>query len=571
LSSLAIPIVTAGLKPDLFGVASVRLSNRGLLVVILTVLVVVGFGFRVCGLNTEGLSDDEFNKLNAVADYRAHGLTSANGEHPFVMKALITISVIGSEKWNQVSWVAANPALKVPVESAVRLPGTVFGALSIGLLFLIASELFGREVGLIAAALEAFDPLTIGFNRIAKEDTFLVFFFLLANVFWLRSQRLAESRPERQPEPLYWATAAAFGAMLASKHLPQMLVISLAYYYTFQAIPETRWRLKKKRFLIFFFLMGLSFLIFDPTIFLPGTWRAMLKFISYGNIGHDSYEFMGRLYSHRVTDWLKGEPWYFYLVLIAVKEPLLILLGFILGVGALFRKQCGDGRYFPLFWLFIWGVTFSFPGGKFTRYSTSLLPAIMIAAAVGIHFAARALAGLCARMLGKDSIKLLVRAALVTVVIGSAVWSTAGAWPHYRLYMNAVAGGARAGSYFPQDEFYDAYMRDVIDEIAKRAHSGARVASELPALSAYYAQQANRSDLNCLDLSDSNDLQKLTPDDFLIDGRGRTYLSNQAMLLRLRQASRPAFTISVGKTAAADVYVMDQDALDALRGVSRQQ
>src|SRR5207244_6162185 len=137
-----------------------------------------------------------------------------------------------------------------------------------------------------------------------------------------------------------------------------------------------------------------SFLIFDPTIFLPGTWRAMLKFISYGNIGHDSYEFMGRLYSHRVTDWLKGEPWYFYLVLIAVKEPLLTLLGFILGVGALFRKQCGDGRYFPLFWLFIWGVTFSFVGGKFTRYSTSLLPAIMIAAAVVIHFAAGALAGL---------------------------------------------------------------------------------------------------------------------------------------------------------------------------------
>jgi len=40
--------------------------------------------------------------------------------------------------------------------------------------------------------------------------------------------------------------------------------------------------------------------------------------------------------------------------------------------------------------------------------------------------------------------------------------------PHYRLYMNALGGGsARAGSYFPQDEFYDAYMRDVMNEIAR--------------------------------------------------------------------------------------------------------
>ena len=192
LSSAAIPIVTAGLKPDLFGAESINSLNRRLLAVMLSVLVVIGFGFRARGLNTEGLTEDELNKLNAVADYRAHGLTSANGEHPFVMKVLLTISVIGAEKWNQSSWAAANPALKIPVESALRIPGAVFGALSIVLLFLITAELFGIEIGLLAAALWTFDPLTIGFNRIAKEDTFLVFFFLLANVFWLRSQRIAE-------------------------------------------------------------------------------------------------------------------------------------------------------------------------------------------------------------------------------------------------------------------------------------------------------------------------------------------------------------------------------------------
>ena len=112
-------------------------------------------------------------------------------------------------------------------------------------------------------------------------------------------------------------------------------------------------------------------------------------------------------------------------------------------------------------------------------------------------------------------------------------------------------------------------MRDALNEIARRARPGARVASELPTVSVYYAQQANRSDLICLNLSDPNDLQKLTSDDFVIDGQGRTYFSNQAILLRLRKASRPAFTISVGATPAADVYVMDQNALEALRGTAQ--
>jgi hypothetical protein len=38
------------------------------------------------------------------------------------------------------------------------------------------------------------------------------------------------------------------------------------------------------------------------------------------------------------------------------------------------------------------------------------------------------------------------------------------------------------------------------------------------------------------------------------------------MLARLRQAAKPAFSISVGTTPAADVYILDQKALDAVRG-----
>jgi len=569
LSAPALPFVTAGLRPDLFANARAGSLSRLLLVTAVAILTVVGFGFRASGLSSEGLSDDELNKLNAVSDYRARGLTSANGEHPLLMKAMMTTSVIGAEKWNQTSLVAAHPELNIPVESALRFPNVLFGSLIVVLIFVVASELFGLETGLIAAALWAFDPMAISFNRIAKEDTFVMFFFLLANAFWLRGQRVAESQTDRNPERFYWATAAAFGAMLASKYLPVMIAISVAYNYVFQRIPVTRWVIGKKRFLKFFFVMGIAFLICNPTILLPGTWRAMSNFTTYRNMGHDSYEFMSRLYPHKFTDWLRGEPWYFYHVLIATKLPILTLISFAGGLVLLFRRKIGDGRYFLILWFALWVLAFMFVGGKFTRYLTTVLPAILMTAAIAVQFSARRLGRFFSRAVGNESVKIYARAALASLVIISAFWSSVRAAPHYRLYVNRLGGGpANAGYYFPQDEFYDAYMRDVISEIARRARPGARVASELPTVAAYYAERANRSDLVCVETSDPVELDKLAPGDFLVDARGRTYFSNQAMLTRLRQASQPAFTIAVGVTPAAYVYVLDERSLVALRGKS---
>src|SRR5205807_8284935 len=110
------------------------------------------------------------------------------------------------------------------------------------------------------------------------------------------------------------------------------------------------------------------------------------------------------------------------------------------------------------------------------------------------------------------------------------------------------------------------YMLDAMNEIAKRACTGARVGTEIPTLADYYASRAGREDLSCSQFFAAADLQKFSPGDFLIDARGRTYFSNQAMLARLRAASKPAFTISVGNTPAADVYVLDEASLAALRG-----
>ncbi len=556
-------IITAGLRPELFGERGALLASRTLVMATLAVLVLAGFGFRASGLSAESLSEDELNKLNAVADYRQHGLTAANGEHPMLMKALQTASVFLAEKWNNTS-LAASPdsAVRVAPETALRLPSTIFGALTVVLIYLLVVELFGAEVALIGAALWAFGPQAIGFNRIAKEDTFLLFFFLLGNVFWLRGQRVAEGRSDRKPEPYYWATAACFGAMMASKYLPQFIGVGVCYYWMFQALPETRWRMGKKRYLIFILIMSAVFFLLSPTALLPATWREMGLFAGQKRIGHDGYEFLGSLYSHRMTDWLQGIPWYFYFLFLAVKLPLLTFAGFVVGLPLLFRRKLGDGRYFVLFWMFIWMMSFMFAGGKFTRYLTVVLPAVLITAAVGVQFVGRWIGQQLGALIAAERASVYARAALALPLVIGSLWASATAAPYFRLYTNALGGGmARAGSYFPHDEFYDASMREVMTGIASRARPGARVATETPGLAAYYAQRANRSDLVFVSLSDNYAVKQLSEGDFLVDARGRRYFSNDALISSLRQAAVPAFRASLESIPSADVYLLNASSL----------
>ena len=557
MSARAEAIVTAGLRPELFAGRGLLTNSRTLIFAAIAVLIVAGFGFRVTGLSAEGLSEDELNKLNAVADYRTRGLTGANGEHPMLMKALQAGSLIAAEKWNSL----VGPSEQIAPETALRLPGVIAGALTALLIYLIAAELFGAEVALIAAALWAFNPTAIGFNRVAKEDTFLLFFFLLANVFWLRGQRVAEST-DQNPNKYYWASAACYGAMVASKYVPHLIAISMCYYWMFQRLPETRWRLGKKRILKFFAIMFLVFLVLSPTVLLPETWKQMGLFAGGNRVSHDGYEFMDRLYSQRFTDWLSGIPVYFYLVFTAVKLPVLTLLGFVVGLPLLFRRKLGDGRYFILFWLYLWVVAFCFPGGKFTRYYTTILPAVLITSALGIQFTGRWMASRIASLNLAAGLKHYVPACLAVVVIITSVVNSVQAAPHFRLYTNTLGGGtAWAGYYFPHDEFYDASMRDVIADIAKRAKPGARVASESPTLAAYYAERVQRPDLVCISLSDPDALKHLTSGDFIIIARGRRYFSNDAILTALNTHSTPVSTFDLNSVPSAKLYQLNEASL----------
>ena len=241
-----------------------------------------------------------------------------------------------------------------------------------------------------------------------------------------------------------------------------------------------------------------------------------------------------------------------------------------MGLPLLFRRKLGDGRYFIMLWVFLWMMTFSFVGGKFTRYFTVALPAVLITSAIGVQFAGHWISQRLSRLLSAEWPRSYVHLALALLVVLTSLKAAADSSPHFRLYTNALGGGvAKEGYYFPHDEFYDASMRDVIFEIAKRAKPGATVASESPTLASYYAQRANRPDLVCVFMSDPNALKQLSEGDFIIDARGRRYFSNELVTSALKQSSTPAFHVFLGSIPSASVYLLDRNSQQAVVEAAR--
>lgn len=549
---------TAGIIPEKF--TEFRFPHKKLLIAALVSVLLIGFSLRVRELGTESLSEDELNKLQTVAEYRSNGLSGRNGEHPFLMKGLQTVSISAAEKINN-SFFPNSPDVQISEEAALRFPTALFGTFTALLIFLLITELFGSSIGLISAALWAVDPNAIGFDRIAKEDSFLLFFFLLGNFLWIRSQSKSE-RGEENWLKYSWLAAAAFGAMVASKYMPHLLGVPAAYNKVFQLIPNIKWRFNRYRWLKFFIVLGIGFVICNPTILLPETWREMMIFASEKRIGHDSYEFAGELYRNQITAWLSGVPWTFYYVFILVKTPLLTLIFFLVGLSMMFFRKLGDGRYFLFFWALMWFLPFTFLGGKFVRYFTLVQPLILIIAAVGIFFAARFAADLLFGKGGKQSEKLLSFFLLVVVISSSLAGSISTA-PHYRLFVNSFGD-----HYFPHDEFYDTSTKETVKQIARLARPNAIIANETPYLFDHYFKKEGRKDLVSVSLSDKTKIASLSQGDFIIAAQGRRYFSNDAYL-KILDETNPVSEIEIGGATSVKIYQPDEETLAKIKEAAK--
>ncbi len=528
-----------------------RLEQRNLLVIII-VTVAVGFGARAYRLDASGLAEDEANKIFAVRAYEQGDFT-ANAEHPMVMKMLCYFSMHAASAWNR----AAGQRLDLVIseETALRLPNAAFGALTVVPLFLLTTGLLGIRTGLATSLLWALGLDAIWFNRIAKEDTLLVFFMLWGFYLYFRAKHLPAGDVTGQ-ERLYSLAGAAFGLMMASKYFPHYWGLNALFYTLVGYDSRNNRPLTKVMWRKYFGGMLAAFVIFNPAAFFPQTWRYLWKYVNEELLTHHGYMVMDKLFINDFLQTPGGNPWYFYFLFIAVKLPLPVLAAFAVGLAYLFASRGGArssrGHILLRMMLLFWLIPEAFVGTKFLRYSLSLMPFIYMTASVGIMLMWRSLAA-AVKTFSADSRVASVTAGVAVVgafiVVPAVVTIDCVRRSYPSLYVN-VFGRNRVGYFFPHDEFYDLGARESVRFMADSAPAGAKMASEIPGVVQYYLERFNRPDIHSEIISQPSFTLSGGRPDFVMLQRGRIYFENIENF-KFIEESFPIVQASVYEGAAA--------------------
>jgi hypothetical protein len=516
-------------------------------VLALVVLAAAGFALRACGVSRIGFAEDEINKLEAVRAYDRGDFTE-NAEHPMVMKALIYASVHAAEWWN--ARAPEGGALKISDEAAVRFPNVLFGTLTVLPIFLLTSAFFGRRTGLVAAALWATGVGAVTYNRVAKEDTLLVFFMLFALYFYIRAKMSSGFDPSAKKRN-YVLSAVSWGLMFASKYFPHYFGLNMLYHYLFHVREREPGEPRGNTPALFYVVVAATFLLVNPAVLSPKTWAYLSAYSSEGLLTHHGY-LMGETLYHNVVSKAPfgATPVYFYLLYLVTKTPLPVLAAFAAGLVALWRGRREPGAAFLIFMLLFWIVPYSLFGAKWLRYTLSLMPFVYMTAAVGVVALTRRVTGL----LKAERRAGLAGALSLALFVGVPAWGAVKAAPHYALYTNALAPRP-PGYYFPHDELYDDGLREAIEYVAAHAPPGATIAHETPGVVGYYLARFGREDLRPEIISDPHfDVTSAPGPVYAVLQRGRTYFENRAEMQRVRADFKPETQIVIDGAVAAEVY-----------------
>ena len=108
---------------------------------------------------------------------------------------------------------------------------------------------------------------------------------------------------------------------------------------------------------------------------------------------------------------------------------------------------------------------------------------------------------------------------------------------------------------FPDDEFYDAGVREAVGHIAHTAARGAVVCSDATAVVQEYLVRNNRSDMIACSIA-RDGLPMRRVETWVIAQDGHRYFENEAVLGQVKRMFRPWQTVSVGGIPAAQVFMV---------------
>jgi hypothetical protein len=507
------------------------------IVATIAILIVIGFSLRFNQLGAIGFAEDEMNKLDAIHSYE-RGDFSANAEHPMLMKLWM--------------WMSLRTAPTRSEEVALRLPNVVVGTLTVIPLFLLASALFERKVALLAAAFWAVGVNAITHNRIGKEDSLLVFFLLFGFYFFIRAKQTSPV-DQKTRKKNYAGSAIAFGLMIASKYFPHFLGLNMLFHHKFHVRKAVAGEPGGKTPGWFFLLIVVVILAASPAVLMPQVWHYVHDYMGEKLLTHSGYLFAGRLYKNNMSStpfW--GTPPYFYLLFLAIKVPLMIVAGLLIGFVVSIRNRRAPAYAFLIFMFLFWLIPYSLLGGKWLRYTLSVMPFVYLLAAVGVSFLIK---WSISRFPNWKAAPSVFTTAAVVLFVVIPAWSAFAVGPHYALYTNALAAGQN-GFYFPHDEFYDDGLREGIEFVCTTAPNGATIAHETPAVARYYLERFNRTDLSSYPISAKDfDVTKVTEPTYVIVQRGRTYFENRDELDYVRNNFLKVYEVRINGAIAVEVFV----------------
>ncbi len=515
------------------------LSRAQVRAAVLGLTLVLALGFRLAGLGAYGYSEDEINKLHAIERYSALDF-SANAEHPMLMKLAMLGSTRAAAAVNHVVGETA-----ISAEAALRAPNAIAGALTTLVIFLLVELMFDWPTASWAALLWALDVNATAVNRIGKEDTFLLAFFLLGAWLYERGKHQGRTDP-RGAQRWYQRSGAAFGLMMASKYMPHYFGLYALFNRASDPKPGAN-RPDKRRF---YLALGAAFLAVNFTVFLPATWSYVAHYVDGDTVIHHGYVFAHQLYANNVSDSPGGQPVYFYAVYLLTKVPLAVLAAFAFGLWQLVARRKERGFVFLRVFLVFVLVPYSLVAAKFVRYMLPVFAVIDIIAAVGVVTVLRWLE--TARI--PRSLRCTAAGAIVALAAIGPLAAQVGAAPYYSLYENAAGSVAAAdGPLFPTDELYDLGLREAVDAVAAEAGPGAVVASDGSSVVAEYLDEFGRRDLRATSLS--RDGLPMSPvETWVLVQDGHIYFENQAIVARLRATVAPWRRVRVRGTTAVEIY-----------------
>jgi Dolichyl-phosphate-mannose-protein mannosyltransferase len=439
-----------------------------------------GLWARTHGLAAEGFADDEIHKWLAVQRYLNGDFLGDDIEHPMLMKFLITGTLL-----------IGRPLGWAP-ETITRLPLALAGALSVLVAAWLGRRLFGRTAGFITAGLLAASPTFIGYNRVAKEDTLLGLFLLLALLCLAEAKVAADAGRTEASRRWELATAVAVGLLCASKYF-FFLALVPALSYAWLRASGTAWRISRSRWCALVLVALGVFAAVNWKFFLPSTWAFLYKYSQAKVSIHGGLYYAGHLYrTAQAVGWDGLPPW-FYLTFAWVKLAPPTVFAAALGLGLALWLRAPSHRP-VLVWIATWALFLVPIASKWGRFFLTLQPALALLAG----YAVASVAAWLAEPETARSRRLSTVAAWCfgVLLVGSEARAAVAHAPHFRLYISALGGGAsRVTWFFPHCDYFDAGFREAVQAIALKAEPGAEISTEIDWPGRYYADTFGRPDL----------------------------------------------------------------------------